>query len=82
MAEKDKQRYEQQIKDLLTNGYFIMNDGSKSCEHQRKIKKKREQKQLSEQKDDQDAIDEDMLADKDEEYLGNDDDIQSNNKSK
>ena len=39
---KDKHRYEQQVQDLLTKGFFIMQDGSKSSEHQKKIKKKRE----------------------------------------
>jgi len=37
----DKKRYETQLNDLLTKGYFIMEDGSKSTDHQAKKRIKR-----------------------------------------
>lgn len=39
MASNDKDRYQKELKDLITQGYFIMADGSKSSEHQAKVKK-------------------------------------------
>jgi len=39
MAEDDKDRYQRELKDLITQGYFIMADGSKSSDHQAKVKK-------------------------------------------
>ena len=41
LVKEDKKRYETQLNDLLTHGYFIMSDGSKSCGHERRIKRKR-----------------------------------------
>lgn len=42
IAAKDKIRYDNEFNDLLTLGYFTMPDGSKSSDHQRIVKKKRE----------------------------------------
>ena len=39
MASNDKDRYQKELKDLITQGYFIMADGSKSSDHQAKAKK-------------------------------------------
>lgn len=61
MAQKDKLRYENDLNDMLTLGYFIMQDGSRSCEHLRIVKKKREFKQKT-----QNDLDEDMLDDMDD----------------
>lgn len=36
LALKDKERYEQNVKDLLNLGYFMMPDGTKSSEHKKK----------------------------------------------
>lgn len=41
MHEKDVKRNESQMKELESNGFFIMDDGSKSSEHVAKVKKKR-----------------------------------------
>ena len=38
MSAKDRERYDKQLNDLLTLGYFDMADGSKSSDHVRKIK--------------------------------------------
>ena len=38
--EKDVLRYQEQVTSLDKNGYFIMADGSKSSEHQAKLKKR------------------------------------------
>ena len=35
---KDQKRYEDQMAELATKGFFIMEDGSKSCDHTKKIK--------------------------------------------
>lgn len=40
-AAKDRVRYINQMEDLLTKGYFIMPDGSKSSEHHRADKPER-----------------------------------------
>lgn len=44
LSKKDETRYNNQIKELKDNGFFIMEDGSKSSEHQKKIKVKRDKK--------------------------------------
>ena len=44
MAQDDKLRYEEEMRSILYKGYFIMPDGSKSCDHEKKIKRKREEK--------------------------------------
>ena len=41
LHEEDKKRYEKQLEELNNNGYFMMEDGTKSSDHQRKIKNKR-----------------------------------------
>ena len=41
MKDKDTARYEGELKDLLTKGYFMMADGTKSSDHQAKKKVKR-----------------------------------------
>jgi len=41
MSLKDRERYDKQLNDLLTLGYFTMADGSKSSDHVRKVKQKR-----------------------------------------
>ena len=33
MREEEKKRFEAQMSELMTNGYFLMDDGSKSSEH-------------------------------------------------
>lgn len=38
--DKDVLRYKQQIEDLDKKGFFIMDDGSKSSDHQAKLKKR------------------------------------------
>lgn len=38
LAKKDKKRHDAQIDELKKNGYFMMEDGSKSLEHQKKVK--------------------------------------------
>ena len=40
MHEKDKVRYEEQITSLDKQGYFIMEDGSKSSDHTTNLKKR------------------------------------------
>jgi hypothetical protein len=41
MHDQDVKRYEKQLQDLNKNGFFIMDDGTKSNDHIAKIKKKR-----------------------------------------
>lgn len=38
---KDTERYKQQLTELDKNGFFIMNDGTKSSDHKSNLKKKR-----------------------------------------
>ena len=33
MREEEKKRFEAQMSELMTNGYFLMDDGSKSSEY-------------------------------------------------
>ena len=40
MHEKDKIRYEEQVSSLDKNGFFIMDDGSKSSDHKTNLKKR------------------------------------------
>ena len=42
LHDKDVKRYDKQLMELHKKGFFIMNDGSKSSDHQAKIKKKRD----------------------------------------
>ena len=44
MHSKDVARFESQMKELDTKGYFMMDDGSKSSDHIAKVKKKRNTK--------------------------------------
>lgn len=39
MAEQDKIRYEREIKEIMTQGYFVMADGSKSSDYEKKTKR-------------------------------------------
>ena len=41
LHDKDVKRYDKQMLELHKKGFFIMDDGSKSSDHQAKIKKKR-----------------------------------------
>lgn len=41
---KDTERYKQQLQDLDKNGYFMMDDGTKSSDHKSNLKKKRAKK--------------------------------------
>ena len=38
---KDAERYNQQLQDLDKNGFFLMDDGTKSSDHKSNLKKKR-----------------------------------------
>ena len=40
MHEKDKLRYEEQVTSLDKQGYFIMDDGTKSSDHTTNLKKR------------------------------------------
>lgn len=44
LAKEDKMRYEKQMSEILKKGFFIMDDGSKSSDHQLAVKQKREAK--------------------------------------
>ena len=44
LHDKDVIRYEKQVKDLDRNGFFMMDDGSKSSDHKAVIKKKKKDK--------------------------------------
>jgi len=77
MVEKDKIRYGQQLQDLLTQGYFIMPDGSKSNEHKKKIK----QKKGGERKKDGDAEEGKESNDFDEKMLHDDDSLELSQES-
>lgn len=44
LAQNDKLRFEKEMDDMVNLGYFIMPDGSKSSDHQKIVKKKREGK--------------------------------------
>ena len=46
----DTVRYKKQCEDLDKNGYFIMDDGSKSSDHKSNLKKKRGAKKDKEDK--------------------------------
>lgn len=43
MAEPEKKRYEQQMAELKSKGYFIMEDGSKSTDAKNRVKAKKKQ---------------------------------------
>jgi hypothetical protein len=38
MAENDKKRHIAQVEEMGKNGFFIMQDGSKSTDHEKKVK--------------------------------------------
>lgn len=48
--DKDALRYKQQSEDLDKNGFFIMDDGSKSSDHQAKLKKRGKKSEASDAK--------------------------------
>ena len=47
---KDTERYKKQLEDLDKNGYFMMDDGTKSSDHKSSLKKKRAKKSDKEDK--------------------------------
>lgn len=59
LADADRLRYESDLKELLTKGFFIMPDGSKSSDHQAKKKVKRAAKNAENtQQDEEDGSEE------------------------
>lgn len=48
--DKDVVRYKQQIEDLDKNGFFMMDDGTKSSDHQAKLKKRAKKSEASDAK--------------------------------
>ncbi len=48
LHDQDVQRYEKQMKEMNDNGFFVLEDGSKSSEHTAKTKQRRKKKVESE----------------------------------
>ena len=51
----DAQRYQKQCVDLDKNGYFIMEDGTKSSEHKAKLKKRAKKNDKEDKKAEKEA---------------------------
>lgn len=47
MAAKDAERHRKQIEEIKEKGFFLLEDGSKSCDHMVKVKKDKSAGNLS-----------------------------------